>query len=254
MTDLSLVSCLSGHHDRAAGAIAHGLGEKLALEVDFDLSSSHSERRRRIDEGTADVVWMCGHLTRLLSDEGRIGVDIVAAPVFRGERAPVYRTLILVPDSSPSRSLTHLRGSRLVINEEESWSGHHALTSHLHSMGESLGFFGSVAESGAHSASLEWLRKGSADCATIDSSIWSLLPDDVRADLRVVAVTRDWPAPPFAVSHRLDSGLRREIAQVLAGLDRPDPAVESIVRIDAGAYDGMAAVPLTPGRSKRSSH
>ncbi|HEX2153496.1 MAG TPA: PhnD/SsuA/transferrin family substrate-binding protein [Acidimicrobiia bacterium] len=233
MTALRFVSHLSRHHDDAADRIFRLIGEKLGRVVHYEAGLPYRERREMVQRGDADVMWMCGYLSRELD------TDVVAAPVFVGEQAPVYRTLILVLAGSSRRTMGDLRDSRLVINERESWSGHHALASHLRPEGRLGQFFESVTESGSHSASLEALRQDRADCAAFDSSIWRVLPDGVTSRFRVAGMTRDWPAPPFSLSRRLDPTLRRQVTEALVALDRPHPAVDDIVGIDGAAYEAM---------------
>ncbi len=85
---------------------------------------------------------------------------------------------------------------------------------------------------------------GAADCAAIDSSVWDDRNgrDPRLKEIRVVGRTRDWPAPPFAVSRAIDAEMRRAIA---ASLTRSAPVgLEAIVPADDADYDlirrGMA--------------
>lgn len=236
MPRLKFVSYLSEYHDETAARLA---GADPESPMDFDPSRPYPSRRRLIETGTADVVWMCGFLTRMFIDEGTTAVDIAAAPVFSGEAGAVYRTLVVVPVDSTANDLAELEGTRLVINEAESWSGNHALAAHLRAKGTPLPYFGSVFESGSHSASLQAIHQDEADCTALDSSIWGLLPEKLRERLRVVAHTRDWPAPPVSISRRLDEGKRRNLVDTLMATG-PDRAVEGFVPIASSAYDEMA--------------
>lgn len=236
MAPLEFVSYLSEYHDDTAARLANADAESPLL---FDPSRPYPIRRRLIEEGAADVVWMCGFLTRRFVDERRAAVDIVAAPVFVGETDPVYRTLVVVPADSSARDLPELAGTRLVINETESWSGNHALAVHLIARETPLPFFRSVFESGSHSASLQAILHDEADCTALDSSIWGLLPSDLRDRLRIVEHTRDWPAPPVSATQRLDDGQRQTIAEAFMATDA-DRAVEGFLPIEGSAYDEMA--------------
>lgn len=238
MPALEAVSYLSEFHDETAAGFAAG-GAESGTPMHFERSRPYPARRRLIEEGSADVIWMCGFLTRKFIDEGRLAADIVAAPVFVGEAAAVYRTLVVAPIGSSARDLSDLEGARLVINESESWSGNHALAVHLAAEGKAVRHFRSVFESGSHSASLLAILQDEADCTALDSSVWSLLPKEMKDRLRVVERTRDWPAPPVSVTRRLDDGERRGAVQTLmaTGSDR---AVERFSPIGRSAYDEMA--------------
>lgn len=236
MPRLEFVSYLSEYHDETAARLVSTDPES---RMHFDPSRPYPIRRRLIEEGAADVLWMCGFLTRRFVDEGIAAVDVVAAPIFGGETVPVYRTLVVVPGGSSARDLAELAGTRLVINEAESWSGNHALAAHLMASGTPLPFFRSVFESGSHSASLRAILNDEADCTALDSSIWGLLPNDLRDRLRVVARTRDWPAPPVGVIQRLDDRQRAGVLDAFMATDA-DRAVEGFIPIEESAYDEMA--------------
>jgi ABC-type phosphate/phosphonate transport system substrate-binding protein len=173
-----------------------------------------------IERGMGDLYWMCGLLTVELIDNGRLAADIVAAPVFPGQPGPAYHSVVVA--TSSAADVTDLSGRRLVINEVGSWSGNHALRVHLAGAGVS---FASIVESGAHARSIDMLLAGDADVAAIDHTIWEhrLATDPAAHSLVVVDRTRNWPAPPFSASRRIDEfdALRRALVQTVpAGLDR----------------------------------
>lgn len=236
MLRLEVVSYLSEYHDETATRIAAAGAES---GMHFETTRPYPARRRLIEAGDADVIWMCGFLTRKLVDAGKLAAGIVAAPVFVGEADPVYRTLVVVPVGSPARDLSDLEGTRLVVNEAESWSGNHALAVHLMAAGTPLPFFRTVVESGSHSASLRAVLQDEADCTALDSSIWGLLPAELRDRLRVIERTRDWPAPPLSVARRLDGSRRPGIVEALTATGS-DRAVEGFALIAESAYDEMA--------------
>jgi ABC-type phosphate/phosphonate transport system substrate-binding protein len=173
-----------------------------------------------IEEGMGDLYWMCGLLTVELIDSGRLDAEIVAAPVFPGQLGPTYHSVVVA--TSSATDVTDLSGRRLVINEGGSWSGNHALRVHLAGSPVS---FASVVESGAHAHSIDMLLAGDADVAAIDHTIWEhrLATDPAAHSLVVVDRTRNWPAPPFSASRRLDEfdALRRALIQSDTG--RPGP-------------------------------
>ncbi len=221
--------------------IARQLGERLTERVGIDLRwlgpASWGDVETAIDADTVGLVWMCGLVTTRLVDSGRLDVEIVAAPVFPGEPGPTYHSVVIARADERRPGIADLAGAALAVNERSSWSGYHALRVHLAEAGRSGPFFGSVTETGGHDASIDRVLAGEADCAAIDSTVWNdRVKWDRRLDeLRIVARTRDWPAPPFAMSRRLSASVRSAIAECLVG-SVPD-GLERIVPADPADYD-----------------
>ena len=196
------------------------------IEIDVDMSSGGSSADARTNAADIDLVWMCGSLAMVLIDEGALNHDVTAAPVFAGQREPVYHSVIIAHRDGPD-SIEDARAGSLGVNEPESWSGHHGLRRHL---GDH--WFAAEVATGSHRGSIESVAARRCDVAGIDVTVWEHVsaaePGAVK-DLRVIDRTPDWPAPPFLVSSpagHLTDALR---AAVPAGLDR-------IVRTDAARY------------------
>jgi ABC-type phosphate/phosphonate transport system substrate-binding protein len=199
---------------------------------------------------------MCGFMTVQTIDEGRLPVDIVAAPIFPGQVAPTYRSVIIARQDAGAGSLDDLAGARLAVNERHSWSGYHAIRTHLTDTGRRGPFFGSIQETGSHVASVEAVLSGGADTAAVDDTIWmDLAARDDRLDaLAVIDRTRAWPAPPFSVSRSLDPAIREALRAALPtlhpeGLDGIRPATDADydpirrAAAQAGLVDLAAEVP-----------
>ncbi len=226
-----------------AEPIARQLGEQLTDALGIDLrcpgTASWSDVETAIDADSVGLVWMCGLVTTRLIDSGRLDAEIVAAPVFPGEPGPTYHGVVIARADERAPGILGLAGSALAINETTSWSGYHALRVHLAEAGRTDAFFGSVTETGSHDGSIDRVLAGVADCAVIDSSVWD---HRVRRDprlhaLRVVVRTRDWPAPPFALSRRLNASLRAAITELLVG-SLPD-GLDRIVPAGSADYDSI---------------
>jgi phosphonate transport system substrate-binding protein len=200
------------------------------------------ERLAMIDAGEAHALWACGLLTVERLAAGTLDAEIVAAPVFLGERAPVYRSVIVARRSVGATSLAELAGTRLAINEPSSWSGHHALRAHLAALGRSEPFFGAVSVTGGHDASVDALMDGTADVAAIDHTIWDdRLARDPRVGESLVVVdhTADWPAPPFSLSRALPPETRQALARAL--VEARPRRLEAIAAAKSADYDPIRA-------------
>lgn len=188
----------------------------------------------------------CGYpLMTLLRDQ----VRIVGRPRYELPDASAgnHCSLILSRADDVRKTLADFRGSRGVINSEDSNSGMNLLRQRLALLQRDGQFFATVGISGAHRESLRWLRDGRADLAAVDSVTYAYLaqhaPEDVSG-LRVVARSALSPTLPFItvatatdeqVEHLrevMNRALRElpDVAQIL-GLPEVLPASESDYRV-----------------------
>lgn len=110
MADLELISNLGRHLDDTAGRVAEMPSEGTGLTVHHDPSRSSLQRRRMIGVGAIDLVWMCGYLTRRLTERENLELDILAAPVFTGPdtgRVECWSK----PPTDVERHAKHVRGA-----------------------------------------------------------------------------------------------------------------------------------------------
>ena len=188
----------------------------------------------------------CGYpLMTLLRDQ----VRIVGRPRYELPDASAgnHCSLILSRADDVRKTLADFRGSRGVINSEDSNSGMNLLRQRLALLQRDGQFFATVGISGAHRESLRWLRDGRADLAAVDSVTYAYLaqhaPEDVSG-LRMVARSALSPTLPFItvatatdeqVEHLrevMNRALRElpDVAQIL-GLPEVLPASESDYRV-----------------------
>jgi ABC-type phosphate/phosphonate transport system substrate-binding protein len=188
----------------------------------------------------------CGYpLMTLLRDQ----VRIVGRPRYELPDATAgnHCSLILSRADDTRKTLADFRGSRGVINSDDSNSGMNLLRHCLAPLHRDGQFYATVGISGAHRESLRWLREARADLAAIDSVTYAYLaqhaPEEVSG-LRVVARSAFSPTLPFitaatATNEQIEQ-LRRvmnqalrelpDVAQIL-GLPEVLPASESDYQI-----------------------
>jgi ABC-type phosphate/phosphonate transport system substrate-binding protein len=165
---------------------------------------------------------------------------------------PTHRSFIVVSTDSPFHELEDLRGAGFIMNGWHSNSGMN-LPRHLVSpLARDGRFFGSVALSGAHVASMAAVAEGSADVASIDCVTFGLVaryrPKDI-AGLRIIAETAASPAIPFITSSHTappltetlrrvltDANHRPALQKAMAGL-----SIQDIRPVTAEAYATVAA-------------
>lgn len=170
----------------------------------------------------ADLLLACGLLTVVRIESGA-DREIVAAPRFPGERAAVYRSVVVARDAI---DLAAAAAAPLAVNEYDSWSGWHGYVAWLRSVG--FAPTGSHVVTGSHARSADAVRRGDARVAALDATVWRDLIDPTG--LRVVATTDDWPAPPFSLSTALPATTRAAIREGLRDRDDIDPARDADYR------------------------
>jgi ABC-type phosphate/phosphonate transport system substrate-binding protein len=137
-----------------------------------------------------------------------------------------HSAFILVPASSPARTLHNLRGKRFALNSLHSNSGMNLPRRMLADLAGGAPFFDAVIETGGHGASLKLLLAGGADCASIDCLTYAFAQDyapDFVAGLRILAQTPPSPAIPFVTSIHTDPETVAVLQRALSALSG-DPA------------------------------
>jgi ABC-type phosphate/phosphonate transport system substrate-binding protein len=84
--------------------------------------------------------------------------------------------------------LESLRGARFAYNGPDSMSGILTLSRDLAALGESLGMFAGLVETGAHRASVVAVAEGRADVCAVDCRTWSLIRRFEPAAAKVAVV------------------------------------------------------------------
>jgi len=237
---LLLTSCQAAVSDPLWRGLAGYLNSRLEQPVSFVVDLPWKERLAQLADGRLHAGWICGGYYVAMTERAEADWVLLAAPVpdeLRYQHQPVYFADVVVRRDHPATDFTGLRGSRLAINEPGSWSGYHALRYQLARLCESPGFFSGVVVSGGHQQSLEWVLRGRAETAAIDSTVMDALIRENHAlvhRLRVLSSIGPAPMPPWVVQRRLAPELRRDLRGLLLGMHE-DPEGAAIL-----AAHGMA--------------
>jgi ABC-type phosphate/phosphonate transport system substrate-binding protein len=173
----------------------------------------------------------------------------VATPCYRapGCTGPTYQSVIVVVETDPATSIEDLFGRRAVINGWDSQSGMSALRAVAAPHHRDGRFFGDVAVTGNHWASMAAVRDGKADIAAIDCVTYELTarhaPDLIRG-LRILMASPPVPALPYVTAlardddtvARLRAGLHRAIADPSLGAVRDDLLIGNFAVLETDDY------------------
>ncbi|MGH2358179.1 MAG: PhnD/SsuA/transferrin family substrate-binding protein, partial [Candidatus Limnocylindria bacterium] len=182
--------------------LATYLGQRIGRRGELIVADSYERCARDID----DVCFVCSVPYLLLASGRRISMEVIAAPVLKGERyggRPVYFSDVIVRADSAYQTFDDLRGTTFAYNEPFSHSGYLVVWHHLLSIGEGAGFFGRMVEAGFHHRAIRMVLDGSAHAAAIDSQVLAIeLRDqpDLAGRLRIVGVIGPSTIQPVVAS------------------------------------------------------
>ncbi|SER69976.1 PhnD/SsuA/transferrin family substrate-binding protein [Rhizobium sp. NFR03] len=182
-------------------------------------------------------------------------VRLVATPVYRypGCDGPDMRSFLIVRSDSAATALIDLRGARAAVNQPDSNSGANLFRAMIAPLAIDGRFFGAFIETGSHVASIDAVREGAADIASIDCITYAnILRFDPRrlSGIRVLGETVKGPGLPLIT--RL-SASDEEIALLRRVLDAAatDAALEGVrdhlglvrfARLQDADYEPLAAL------------
>lgn len=155
-------------------------------------------------------------------------VRLVATPAydFAGGEGTERVSFVIVPEASKAQGLEDLRGKVAAINDWGSNSGMNLFRAALMPLAKDGRFFSVVKITGGHLFSIEAVRAGEADVASIDTVTWGMLDrhrPDMLSGVRILTETPSGPGLPFitrlTASDAEVDALRRAIADTIA-----DPA------------------------------
>lgn len=214
---MRLISAMSPNADPFYLGLCEFLSSRLGETVEFVNDPPWQERIDMLLRGQVDVGFICGlpYIQQLSLPQPT--VDLVAAPVMTGDRyrdQPIYFSDVIVRHDSDIMHFSDLRGRSWAYNEPNSQSGYNIMRYHLYTLGETRGFFGRIAESGAHLSSIEMVLDGGVDAACIDSIVLDRALRNrptLRDRLRIIAELGPSPIPPVVVSSSMTAPRRQAL-------------------------------------------
>lgn len=189
----------------------------------------------------------CGYpLTHALAGK----VTVVATPGYscEGCSGTNYSSMVLVRDDDPAKGPSDLRGRPAVINSIDSQSGFSALRSVIAPLAEEGCFFSAVGVSGAHAASMQWVKEQKADVCAVDAVTFALAAryrPALTEGLRVLAHSPEAPSLPYITAGGSgEERLKRLRSALFQTMESPDlaSAREALLMtgcevLPANAYD-----------------
>lgn len=202
--------------------ISQYIEEETGLKIDFVSGLSYSTINMMIENGTAQVAFVCGY-PYVLSHDGKEfpPTKLMAAPVHKAkhyEGKPKYYSYIIVHKDSPITNFKELKGKSWAYNDEISNSGYNMPRAKLISIGETNGFFKDVIKSGSHEESIRMVGSGKIDASAIDSLVldYALAENETYAkQVKIIETLGPAGAPPVIYSTQLPAEKVRKIKKAL---------------------------------------
>ena len=203
--------------------------------------------------GQADVGFICGLPYVNLTREPSPSIELLVAPVLRGERyqdRPIYFSDVIVRRDSLFQTFADLRGASWSFNDLDSHSGVGVVRYWLAKAGVPAGYFGRVVEAGFHQESIRKVRLGEVDASAVDSQVLAIeLRDqpDFELQLRIIDTMGPSPIQPVVAAAQLSATLKNDLRAVFLEIGN-DPTARSVLNcgliqrftaVDDSAYDDI---------------
>jgi ABC-type phosphate/phosphonate transport system substrate-binding protein len=147
-------------------------------------------------------------------------VTLIAAPeyAFPGCEAATHRSFIIRRAGDPRRELREFRGSTAGLNAHDSNTGMNLFRAAVARIAGRAPFFGSIAVTGSHEASIRAVAEGHVDLASIDCVSFALIErgrPELAGRVAIIAESAFSPCLPFIASASLGQPALAAIRQAL---------------------------------------
>jgi ABC-type phosphate/phosphonate transport system substrate-binding protein len=162
----------------------------------------------------------CGYplSTALRNKVQVVGTFAYDAP---GTKGIFCRSQLIRKSANARSTLAAFAGSTLAYNSSDSQSGFNALRALVTASQTQRPFFGAAVETGGHNASIEEVRSGHADMASIDCvtlALWRDAHPELGKDIAVFGETAAYPGLPLITSLTTRPETLRALQKCLASV------------------------------------
>jgi len=197
--------------------------------------------------GQLDAAFVCSYLYVLGSEDYDLAALVV--PVVGGET--VYHSYIIVPASSPARTLEDLRGREFAFCDLLSNTGRLAPQYALAQLGESPEtFFSRTMFTYSHDRAVRAVAMELVDGAGVDSLVYEAMvaeDPDLRRSLRVIQRLGPFGMPPVVVGPRIDPEMKEHLRGCFLSMHEDSAGLralegleaERFVPADSSAYESI---------------
>ncbi len=205
------------------------IGRKLNRRVELVQRQTYAEVNDLVKNGDVDVAFVC--TSAYVVGQRDFGMELLVAPQVNGET--VYYSLLIVPASSPARSLADLRGKVFAFTDPMSLTGRVYPTSLVKSLNTTPeAFFSRIFFTYSHDNAIQAVANQMADGADVDSLVYNYLvarDPTIVPRVRVIDHSPAFGIPPVVVSPNLSPQLKETLRELFLQM-AADPAGQTILR------------------------
>jgi phosphonate transport system substrate-binding protein len=200
---------------------ARYLSERTGQSVRFVYRKSYHEIQELLRRNDLDFAWICGYPYARGTDAGIL--RYIATPEFRGE--PYYRIYLIVPASSPARSLEDLKDGIFAFSDPDSVSFRALIAGHLspdRSVVDPNRMFRIHFFTYSHAETIKAVADRMTDGGSVDGQVWeaiSIESPELARKTRVIARSGTYGLPPFVASSRANELQIASLKKALLGMD-----------------------------------
>jgi phosphonate transport system substrate-binding protein len=239
-------------------ALLRYLERRLDQPIELVQRPTYAEVNDLIRAGGIDLAFVCTYAYVLGRSDG--SMELLVVPEVRGQT--VYYSYLIVPATSPARSLADLRGKVFAFTDPLSNSGKLVPQYQLAQMGETPEtFFQRYIYTYSHDKAIRAVAEGLVDGAAVDSLVYEymlLKAPELATKVKVIAKSDPYGIPPVVVPPRLSSRLKDGLRNLFLHMDE-DPEGRSILQelmidrftvIPDSAYESVRSIAAMVSRGK----
>ena len=176
------------------------LEEKMGRKVELVMRKSYREVMDLLDSGGIDFAWICGF--PYIQKREPESLQLLTVPIYRGE--PRYYSYIIVPQSSPYKRFSDLKGKIFAFSDPDSNSGFlYPLSLMIEKEVRPETFFRQTFFTFNHAETVQAVSEQFADGGAVDSYIWEYLAifrPDITEKTRIIKKSPGYGFPPIVAS------------------------------------------------------
>ena len=210
------------------------LASKMDREVEVVLRKSYREVMDLLNSGAIDFAWICGF--PYIQKREPESLQLLTVPVYRG--APRYHSYIIVPQNSPYKHFSDLKGKIFAFSDPDSNSGFlypQVLMVAQEDRPET--YFRQTFFTFNHAETVQAVSEQFADGGAVDSYIWEYLASfrpEMTEKTRIIKKSPSFGFPPIVARMGMDPETVRSMKTTLENMhqDVTGKALLSQLKLD----------------------
>ncbi|MEQ8169611.1 MAG: phosphate/phosphite/phosphonate ABC transporter substrate-binding protein [Candidatus Eremiobacterota bacterium] len=184
--------------------LADYITDRTGIPVEVDTKKSYEDIINGLKNGEVDMAYL-GALSYIKAHEVA-GVIPIVQPNFITEKAPTYRSCIIVRKDSGIKKFADLKGKKFAFTDKDSTSGYLIPVSMMADSGiKNLKFFSSYLFTGDHEAAFLAVYNGYVDGGAVYSRLFLENKDPRLKDIIIIKKSEPIPTGPIVIRKEIPS-------------------------------------------------